>query len=104
MHQRSWSQRLCHVGKMEDNDEFGYSGSCVSRHFSKKFGPAHRSWIGAGGTQRRQSRHLIWTLWGFPRRNGIPAKQFAIIADDEDELQISMARMSHSGRHHDRGG
>ena len=27
-----------------------------------------------------------------PERNGIPAKQFAIIADDEDELQISMAR------------
>ena len=27
-----------------------------------------------------------------PERNGIPAKQFAIVADDELELQISMAR------------
>jgi pyruvate ferredoxin oxidoreductase delta subunit len=27
-----------------------------------------------------------------PERNGIPAKQFAIVTDDELELQISMAR------------
>lgn len=27
-----------------------------------------------------------------PERNGVPAKQFAIVADDELELQISMAR------------
>jgi len=27
-----------------------------------------------------------------PERNGIPAKQFAIVAENDDELQISMAQ------------